>query len=134
MGYQPEPMCVIEVPKTKSLANTYKFAEQSWFNLFGHFKSRLRQLHFVFFEFGDRHELDRRVLFTHQSFSCMVFDRCNSTVLEKDQSFAWASSSHRFSADNEICPSDVLELVEPSSTFDLNNFPEEGRPPWQTRC
>lgn len=121
-------MCVIEVLRTKELANTSEFAEQ-----FGRFKMRLRQLDFVFFEFGTR-DSDRRVLFTHENFSGMVFDRCNSTVLDKNRNVAWSSDYHRFSAVNEISPSDVSELMKPSANFDLNEFPKEGRPPWEARC
>lgn len=131
-GYQPKPMCVIDVLSTELLANTFTFAEQSLFGLFDNFKKSLQQLSFIFFEFGDRQEADRRVLLTHESFNDMTYDRCNTGVFGKDRNFMWSANPHQAFPDQQIDPSDVLEPVK-SSTFDLNEFPEEGRPPWETR-
>lgn len=76
-------MCVIDVMSTKTLAKTDVFAEHRMSGFFGSLKKRLRRMHFVFFEFSDGPSHDRQVIFTHESFSHMIFDSCNNAVLER---------------------------------------------------
>lgn len=136
-------MCVIVVKSTADLAKTDLFVEQRLSGFFGRLKERLKQLDFVFFEFGNTYRRgDRPVIFTHETFSHMIHNRCNSSVLDEVLAVGWSRPSlqHK-NSDNIIWPRNVPDFFRSSQLagsstrveFDLNDFPEEGQPPWATQ-